>query len=327
MSDSEHVLQARRHWIALYQETNDAGFVCRRCGISRPTLRKWWRRFQQHGDEGLRSQSRRPHHSPAVKLTAQHEAWILDLRHKRKLGSSRIQAELLRLHDSRLSTATIWKVLDRHGCKPLARRPRVMAPKRYSLRVPGERVQVDTRKIAPRIYQYTAVDDCTRLRVLGIYARRTARNSLHFLKERMMYEFPFPIHRIQTDRGGEFFGLDFQQAMRHLCIKFRPVRPRSPHLNGKVERSQQTDEMEFWATADLKDPNLALRLEEWQFFYNWQRAHTALKGKTPMERCCELTEQTPLCEEAYADYDASKEPFQVRDYSIELQLRRLKRCL
>ena len=143
----------------------------------------------------------------------------------------------------------------------------------------------------------------------------------------MIYEFPFPIQRIQTDRGGEFFGLPFQQALRHYCIKFRPNRPRSPHLNGKVERSQQTDEMEFWATADLKDPDLALRLEEWQFFYNWQRSHGALDGRTPMERCCELTEQTPLSEEAYADYNLEKEPYQERDYKVELQLRKLKRCL
>jgi len=53
--------------------------------------------------------------------------------------------------------------------------------------VPGECVQVDTRKIAPGIYQYTAVDDRTRLRVLGIYPRRTAKNSAHFLEERMIH--------------------------------------------------------------------------------------------------------------------------------------------
>jgi hypothetical protein len=37
--------------------------------------------------------------------------------------------------------------------------------------------------------------------VLGIYSRRTARNSVKFLDERMLDEFPFPIQRIQTDRG------------------------------------------------------------------------------------------------------------------------------
>jgi transposase InsO family protein len=79
---------------------------------------------------------------------------------------------------------------------------------------------------------------------------------------------PFPIQRLQTDRGGEFFALSFQADLREYAIKFRPIPPRSPHLNGKVERSQQTDWVEFYATADLADPDLPLRLEEWQFFYN-----------------------------------------------------------
>ena len=73
--------------------------------------------------------------------------------------------------------------------------------------MPGECVQVDTRKITSGVYQYTAVDDCTRLRVLGIYSCRTAKNSVNFLEQRMIYEFPFPIQRVQSDRGGEFFGL------------------------------------------------------------------------------------------------------------------------
>ena len=46
-----------------------------------------------------------------------------------------------------------------------------------------------------------------------------------------------------------------------------------------------------------------------------------------MERYCELTEQTPLSEEAYAGYDSEKESFQELDYKKELQLRKLKQCL
>jgi transposase-like protein len=69
MSDSAHVLQARRKWISLYEETGDTGLVCRRCGISWPTLRKWWCRYQQDGERGLLSNSRRPHSSPNSKVT------------------------------------------------------------------------------------------------------------------------------------------------------------------------------------------------------------------------------------------------------------------
>lgn len=193
--------------VQLYQSTDDAGLVCRRCGISRPTLRKWWRRFKGSGEEGLHEHSRAPHKAPSLKVTADYEKLILELRRERNLGAKRIQAELLRHHAWRVSTTTIWKVLARHQVLPLRRHRTPQAPIRYSRPVPGERIQVDTTKIAPGIYQYTAVDDCTRFRVLGIYPRRTAKNSVRFMEERMLDEFPFPIQRIQSDRGAEFLRL------------------------------------------------------------------------------------------------------------------------
>ena len=71
---------------------------------------------------------------------------------------------------------------------------------------------MDTTKIAPGIYQFTAVDDCSRYRVLGVYKRRTAANTLLFL-ERVIEEMSFPIQRIQTDRGREFFAIKVQEMM------------------------------------------------------------------------------------------------------------------
>lgn len=94
---------------------------------------------------------------------------------------------------------------------------------------------MDTMKVGPGILQFTAIDDCSRMRVLDIHERRTAQNAVDFLEERVLEEFPFPIQRVQTDRGGEFFAMVFQRALRKHQIKFRPVRPASPHLNGKVE--------------------------------------------------------------------------------------------
>lgn len=89
-------------------------------------------------------------------------------------------------------------------------------------------------------------------------------------------EFPFPIQRIQTDRGDEFFGTPFQRALMDRAIKFRPIRPYSPHLNGKVERSQRTDRVEFYATIEQGDPEMESKLKEWQHFYNWIRPHGAM---------------------------------------------------
>src|SRR5690606_1255211 len=149
-------------------------------------------------------------------------------------------------------------------------------PHRYSRPIPGERIQVNTCKIGPGLIQFTAVDDCTHFRVLGLYPKRNASHGTHFLVERILKELPFPVQRIQSDRGGEFFGFPFQLAMRDHHVRFRPIRPRSPHLNGKVERSQLTDKIEFYATVDLKAPDLGEQLGRWQHFYNYERAHGSL---------------------------------------------------
>jgi transposase InsO family protein len=320
-------IKARLKWVKLYAEKRDAGFICRYCGISRPTLRKWYKSYCSLGPEGLKDKSRKPHCSPNKKVDTQIEKWILDLRVQRNLGSRRIQTELSRLHNCKLSVATIHKVLSALKVDPIKKLRRKKEYKRYSCSIPGNRIQIDTCKIAPGIYQYTAVDDCTRWRVLEIYKRRTANNTLNFI-EKMIEEFPFPIQRIQSDRGLEFFAEKVQQKFMEYGIKFRPVKPASPHLNGKVERSQRTDLEEFYPTADLNNFG-ALREELgcWQFYYNWQRPHGSLKGKTPSQVESALSDKTPLQEEVWNMYDPSSEHIQIANYYLEMQLRKLKGCL
>lgn len=314
--------RARLRWVELFQETGNAGLVCVRCGISRPTLRKWIRRFEKDGADGLRSRSRRPLHSPARKVTSREEQLILKLR-KRNIGARRIQAELRRLHDIRLSTATIHKVLKRLQVKGLKRFQRKKRYRRYERPVPGDRVQMDVFKVRPGLYQYTSVDDCTRYRVLGLYPRRAGENTLQFL-DKVLEETPFPIQRIQTDRGREFFAIKVQQRLMDWGIKFRPIRPAAPHLNGKVERSQRTDLEEFYATADLDAETLVDRLQEWQHYYNWDRPHGALGGRSPMDRFFQLIHKVPLSEEVDRLYVPAKERLQEPQYAVEMQLRKLK---
>ena len=320
-------LKARLKWIKLYELKQDAGYVCRHCGISRPTLRKWIKHYQEFGLEGLNDQSRKPHHSPNKKIDDQIEKWIINFRSQRNLGARRIQTELLRLHECSLSLASIHKILTKYQVKPIKRLRRKNKYKRYSRPIPGDRVQIDTCKIAPGIYQYTVIDDCTRWRVLDIYKRRTAANTLEFL-DKMIEQFPFPIQRIQSDRGREFFAEKVQKKFMEYGIKFRPIKPASPHLNGKVERSQKTDLEEFYATADLSNFEcLREELECWQFYYNWQRPHGGLKGKTPSQRDSELCDKTPLSEEVQAQYDSSKEHIQDANYYVEMKMRELKGSL
>lgn len=98
MKDPEEVLRARLRWVQIYQQTQHLTLTSRRCGISKATLLKWWRRYEEAGEAGLRSQSRRPHQLRPKKVTSEHEVLILELRRTRHLGPKGLQRELLRLH-------------------------------------------------------------------------------------------------------------------------------------------------------------------------------------------------------------------------------------
>ena len=272
-------MRKRLLWVQLYQQTGDIGLVCRRCGISRPTPRKWVRRFHEAGEAGLLNRSRRPVRPPNRRVFDKERLLILRLRAERKLGARRIQSELQRHHDLWLSLDSIHKVLvSSQGSPPVRSVPR-KTRHRYARLIPGDRVQLDTCTIAPRCYQYTAGDVCTRYRVPAFFRRRTAISTLVFVA-RVLEEMPFPLQRVQTDRGQEFFAVSVQQWLIDHGIKFRPIKPASPHLNGKVARSQKTDRQEFWADANPNSPELEWWLPEWQHDDNWDRPHGSLNGQT-----------------------------------------------
>ena len=103
-------------------------------------------------------------------------------------------------------------MLTRHDVKPIVFQRKKKDFIRYQRPIPGDRVQMDTCKIAPGIYQYTAIDDCSRYRVLDVFNRRSAANTLIFI-DKVIEEMPFPIQRIQTDRGTEFFAEKVQRKL------------------------------------------------------------------------------------------------------------------
>jgi len=312
--------EARRRltWIRLYEETHAAGLVCRRCGISAPTLRKWLRRYAEQGEAGLVSQSRRPKTRPRRKVFEQEEAWILELRRERTFGARRIQRELRRRHRRHLGLEAIHTVLKRHAAPPLQRPERPQPPLRYSASLPGERVQMDTMKLAPGLCQYTFIDDCTRYLIAALYPCRTAANTLDFL-EQLFDEIPFPIQRLQTDNGAEFMAYKVRDELSAMRIKHRPITPRTPHLNGKVERAHQTMLTEIYATTTFDGPNLEEDIGVWLLDYNYRRVHGSL-GKTPMQRWAELHERTSPWDDVADAFDPAKEIA----YVDQLTLRRRK---
>jgi len=269
-------------------------------------------RLKRQQTEGLEDRSRKPHRLARLKYDDV-ENLVLHIRQVFNYGKIRICSHLFQHHSIRVSPATVARILDKHQCKPIKRYRKNQPLVRYSRPVPGDRLQLDVCKIKSGILKYTAIDDCSRSRVLYTYSRRTAANSIAFL-EKVLEQFPYPIQRIQTDRGREFFAYAFQEKLMEYSIKFRPIKPCSPHLNGKVERSQQTDLQEIYRTANLKDPHLNDRLEEGQFYYNYQRPHSALNGKTPAQAAAEKSAETPFWDDVIAKYDPSKERIREQSY-------------
>ena len=174
--------------------------------------------------------------------------------------------------------------------------------KRYEKPQPGHRVQVDVKFITPvggageRFYQFTAIDDCTRLRVLRVYPRCNQKTAIQFL-DYLLAKLPFRVEVIQTDNGAEFASESpcpcARPGVRHVYIE-----PATPRLNGKVERSHRIDEEEFYRMLDgivIDDTKLFnYRLQEWEDFYNFNRPHGGLDGQTPYEKLKQKTQSPPV---------------------------------
>jgi transposase InsO family protein len=128
-------------------------------------------------------------------------------------------------------------------------------------------------------YQYTAIDDATRIRALQIFPEHNQDRAIQFM-DYVVEKFPFRISTVRTDRGHEFqarFHWHVEdQGMRHVYIQ-----PRTPQLNGKVERSHKTDQTEFYQLLTYTDLNV--KLQAWEISYNYDRPHISLDGKTPYE--------------------------------------------
>jgi transposase InsO family protein len=216
------------------------------------------------------------------------------------MGPIRIAWYLERYHDIKTSDATVYRICKRHGMGRLPNRVgrRAVHTHRYQKQAPGHHVQVDVKfltlkrkKGSPvRRYQYTAIDDATRVRALKIYRRHTQANAIDFI-DYVVKKFPFRIHTIRTDRGHEFQALFHWHAadlgMEHVYIK-----PRTPQLNGKVERSHRTDKDEFYQLLTYRDDvDLEKKLAVWERFYNFDRPHGAHGGKTPYEALREKLSQ------------------------------------
>src|SRR5262245_13005721 len=277
--------------VLAYVAAHSLKAASRHFGLERKTIRRWRDRYRAHGVLGLvpRYPTRRPSRLPAETLQL-----IEHARRELEYGAGRAQVWLWRVHRIRLHRTTLTQVFHRLGLPHLPRRrKRETRPRQLRLFEkpdPGDSVQIDVKHVkirGQRAYQYTALDDCTRVRVLRLFRYLGLRSTLAFLAE-VRRRFPFAIRKIQTDHGAEF-SLEFVLALQEAGIRHRYIRPRRPQQNGKVERSHRIDQEEFWSRRRFETFLEAdAALQGWERVYNLERFSLALRGETPAEKLARL---------------------------------------
>ena len=292
MTQKDREIQRRLRILRHAEETGHVGRTCRYFGIGRATFYRWKAALEKYGEAGLVRKKPIPR-NPKNRTPPEIVEKVLHLRKTYHLGPMHIVWYLACYHDIKISGAGVSRILKRNGLNRLPRgtRLRKVHTTRYQQQVPGHQIQVDVKFLIFRgkdgkpikRYQYTAIDDATRVRALKVYNRHTqATNAILFI-DYVIKSFPFRIREVRTDNGHEFEA-KFHWYVEDQGIRHAYIKPRSPQLNGKVERSHRTDEEEFYQLLTNKDDvDLEEKLAHWERFYNLSRPHGAFNGKAPYE--------------------------------------------
>lgn len=257
--------------------------------MHRKTIYRWRERYDGT-PASLKNKSRRPHSHP-TQHTEEEIKKIKDYKYKNKdTGLVVLWIKLRRAGYTR-SITSLYRVMQRIGIyNKVPSKKKKYEPKQYKqMSYPGERVQIDvkyvpakslTREVKEkdgRYYQYTAIDEYTRQRVLWASKEHSTYASVEFLKV-ITKKFKYKIECIQTDNGGEFTNrlttyrekkTKFEKELEKLGIEHKLIKPKTPRHNGKVERSHRKDQERFYynkvfcSFEDFKN-----RLKYWEKEYN-----------------------------------------------------------
>ncbi len=287
--------------------------VARDMGVSRETVYKWVRRYEQEGWYGLLDRSSRPHVSPG-RVAPETERAVVDARRRLRAGPARIAAV------TGAAERTVTRILRRNGvlrlwdCDPLSGEPKQSLRKglgiRYERPYAGDLGHMDVKKIAAippgggwavhgrgnvaqqgvgYVFVHSIVDDHTRLAYSEPLPDEKAPTVVGFLTRALenyrQHGIPH-VRAIMTDNHpGYKRSLLFKALLKRHGIKHITIKPYNPQQNGKVERYHQTLKRE-WVNQQAW-PNEETRtqaLTDWLHHYHNHRPHTSLGGNPPTSR-------------------------------------------
>lgn len=291
-------------WFDYYRCHNqNARLTCRYFGISPQTFYRWKQRYHPYHLESLEDHSCRPKRVRQPIYSIELVAAVQRLREEYPRWGKDKLVILLHREGFACSASTVGRILKKLKERGVLKEPlpnhisarkswrqrpyAVRKPKDYVVKEPGDIVQVDTLDVRPLpgvvLKHFTARDVISRWDVLEAHSRASSRTATAFM-DALLRRMPFPVKVIQVDGGSEFQDV-FEEECQRRGIKLFVLPPRSPKLNGHVERAQRTHTEEFYEVTDtgFEIAELNQALLEWEKVYNTVRPHQALGYLTPEE--------------------------------------------
>ncbi|PJE57425.1 MAG: hypothetical protein COU82_02135 [Candidatus Portnoybacteria bacterium CG10_big_fil_rev_8_21_14_0_10_38_18] len=299
--------EERLHWIKPFIDAKRSlKEISEISPFSYRTLKRWVAEYRKYGIVGLMPKSRKPHHHPN-----EYPQWLIDkirkLRTETKLGPD-VLTILLKRENINASHSGIGKLLKREHLSKQKRR--IQKKKKWVPKTtyPGDLIEIDvvyTRKFKGNwLYQYTAIDNCTRWKYSWTTLEQSNRTAVVFL-EKVINNFPFKIKAIKTDNASIFTNrytgyqksADPMNPRLHIFDKTSLrcgiihylIDPGKPQQNGKVERSHRTDRERFWNNIQFNNlKELKQKQQEYLRWYNTKCPHLGIHGLTPEEKLLSL---------------------------------------
>ena len=286
--------------------------------LNRRTIYRWRERYDGTL-KSLEDKSRKPHFHPN-QHTKEEIKLIKDYKRNNKETGLVVLWVKLRAAGYTRTIQGLYHVMQRLGIyKKAPSKKKQPQPKEWITGVyPGDKIQIDVKYVPQeclteelikqgiKLYQYTAIDEYTRLRYLWYTNAHDTYASTVFI-DRVIKYFPFKIKTIQTDNGFEFtnrlnwnaFNKNkktmFEKRLEELGIEYKNIEPHTPKQNGRVERSHRKDQerfyygRKFYSLEDLKEQG-KVWLKEYNNFpmkpLNWLSPKEYLKQYKSQEQSC-----------------------------------------
>ena len=248
-----------------YVEKYGVSRASRKYNRSRSYIYFWKARYDGT-PESLACRSKRPHSNPKQHTDAELKLIQNMRRRNPDLGMTELWHRL-RERGYERCPESLFRVMRRLGMFPQTKAKKKYKPKPYEpMSHPGERVQIDV-KVVPRrciadpelhLFQYTAIDEYSRMRFLGAYEEQSTYSSADFLRKAVDWfrRRGVAVECVQTDNGFEFTNRFspskknlptlFEATAQRLGIHHKLIRPYTPRHNGKVERSHREDQKHLY---------------------------------------------------------------------------------